>query len=164
MSSYAGVGLRPLAAWKGTDGLRPETGPYLKAAAFCTDVIEGKDGVLSLIRVIDRVTITAAAPDAPVSMPPVTHQLKVVLMFVSGRARGTQPVALKVEDPSGQIRDGWGGTVFLEGEDRGANLIIDMSFKFELQGLYWFHLFLSDDLVTKLPFRLIYQRVAPGSR
>lgn len=38
-----------------------ETGPYLKAAAFCGDVIEDKDGVLSLIRVIDRLIVTAEA-------------------------------------------------------------------------------------------------------
>ena len=142
----------------------PETGPYLKAAAFCSDVIEGKDGVLSLVRIIDRLTTAAAGPDAPVSMPPVAYQLKLVLMFISGRAKGTQVVALKVEDPAGQVRDGWSGTVFLEGEDRGANLIIDMTFTFGLEGLYWFHLLLDGDLVTKLPFRLIYQRVAPAAR
>ena len=139
----------------------PETGPYLKAAVFCDNVIEGKDGVLSLIRVIDRATLTAAGPQAPAEMPPVARELKLVLMFISGRARGTHSVELKVEKPNGDIREEWSGTVFFEGEDRGANLIIQMSFSFEIEGLYWFHLFVGDSLLTKLPFRLIYQRVGP---
>ena len=124
-------------------------------------LIEGKDGVLSLIRVIDRATLTAAGPQTPAQMPPVERELKLVLMFISGRARGTHPVELKVERPDGDMREGWSGTVFFEGEDRGANLIIQMGFKFELEGLYWFHLFVDDSPLTKLPFRLIYQRVGP---
>jgi len=139
--------------------MMPETGPYLKAAVFCTDVIEGKDGVLSLIRVIDRATLTAGGPEAPAEMPPVLRELKLVLMFISGRARGTQSVKVKLEKPDASMKEEWTGTVFFEGEDRGANLIIQMNLTFELQGLYWFHLFLGDSLLTKLPFRLIYQRV-----
>jgi len=141
--------------------MMPEAGPYLKAAVFCDNVIEGKDGVLSLVRVIDRVTLTAAGAEAPAEMPPVQRELKLVLMFISGRARGTQPVELKVEKPDGNVHDGWAGTVFFEGEDRGANLVIQMDFTFELQGLYWFHVFVVGTLLTKLPFRLIYQRVGP---
>jgi hypothetical protein len=139
----------------------PETGPYLKAAVFCENVIEGKDGVLSLIRVIDRTTLTAAGPQTPAQMPPVQRELKLALMFISGRARGTQSVELKVERPNGDIREEWSGTIFFEGEDRGANLVIQMGFKFEMEGLYWFHVLLDNDLITKLPFRLIYQRVGP---
>lgn len=30
-----------------------ELGPYIQAATFCSEVIEGKDGVLSLIRLMD---------------------------------------------------------------------------------------------------------------
>jgi hypothetical protein len=147
--------------WKEDLKMIPETGPYLKAAVLCENVIEGKDGVLSLIRVIDRVTLTAAGPQAPEEMPPVQRELKLVLMFISGRARGTHSAELKVEKPDGDIRGGWSGSVFLEGEDRGANLVIQINFTFELQGLYWFHLFVDDSLMTKLPFRLIYQRVGP---
>jgi len=140
----------------------PETGPYLKAAVFCDNVIEGKDGVLSLIRVIDRATLTSAGPQTPAQMPPVERELKLILMFISGRARGSHSVDLKVEKPGGGISDAWSGTVFLQGEDQGANLIIQMAgFKFEMEGLYWFHVFFDDNLITKLPFRLIYQRVGP---
>ncbi len=141
----------------------PGSGPFLKTAAFCESVIEGKDGVLSLIRVIDRLTITAAGTDAPSEMPPVDHVLTLVLMLVSGAARGNHEVAISVEPPGGGIRPVWSTTVLMEGEDRGANLVNPIEMRFESQGLYWFHVSLDGAALTSLPYRVIYQRVVPGS-
>ena len=137
-----------------------DTGPYLKAAVICSDVIEGKDGVLSFIRIIDRLTITVAGSQLPSDMPPLPAQrLKFVLMLISGRARGTHDVTLRVERPDATTRDVWNGNVFLEGEDRGANVIIDAGIKFQQEGLYWFDVYLDGAPLTRMPFRLIYQRV-----
>jgi len=140
-----------------------DTGPFLKAAVFCENVIEGKDGVLSLIRIIDRITITAAGPEVPTEMPQLEGLLKLVLMFVSGRASGTHDVQVRVEKPNGTAVEAWGGTVFFEGEDRGANAVIQMSTEFQFEGLYWFDILFDGAQVTRVPFRLIYQRVAPGT-
>lgn len=140
-----------------------DTGPYLKAAAICSDVIEGKDGVLSLIRIIDRLTITATGPQSPPEMPRAKYPLKIVLMFVSGSARGSHDVAVKMERPDATLRDCWAGTVFLEGEDRGANVVVGLEIDFPEQGLYWFDLYLNDARVTRMPFRVIYQRAGAGS-
>ena len=136
----------------------PQTGPYLKAAAFCESVIEGKDGVLSLIRIIDRLTITSAGSEAPAEMPPFESVLRLVLMFISGRARGNQTVQVRVERPDGTHSDAWSGTVFFEGEDRGANLVMEIATRFQFEGLYWFDVMLSDEQMTRIPFRVIYQR------
>ena len=140
-----------------------QTGPHLKAAVFCGDVIEGKDGVLSLIRVIDRLVITAGGAQIPAEMPPVPQVLKLVVMLVSGRAKGTHDLELRIEKPDGTSLSGWQNTVFFEGEDRGANLIAEIPMKFENEGLYWFDLLLDGTLLTRLPFRVIYQRVGPAT-
>ena len=141
-----------------------ESGPYLKAAVFCDEVIEGKDGVLSLIRVVDRLIITAAGHDAPPSMPPTRHRLKLVLMLVSGRARGTQSIQVSVEAPSGKVSPLWETTALLEGEDRGANIVAVLDYEFAHEGVYWFYVKLEGEQLTRLPFRILYQRVAPGTR
>jgi len=140
-----------------------DTGPYLKAAVICSDVIEGKDGVLSLIRIIDRLTISAAGPQPPPEMPPAKCPLKIVLMFVSGRARGSHEAAVKIEQPDTTPRDCWTGTVFLEGEDRGANVVIGLEAEFPQEGLYWFDVYVDGTRITRMPFRVIYQRVGAGS-
>ena len=139
-----------------------ETGPHVKTAAICESVIEGKDGVLSLIRIIDRLTITAAGPEAPSDMPPISRTLTLVVMLISGRARGTHNVEVRVEKPDATTASLWNGTVFLEGEDRGANLVIEISTEYRSEGLYWFDLFFDAAQMTRVPFRIIYQRVAPG--
>ena len=139
-----------------------EQGPYLKAAVFCDSVIEGKDGVLSLIRIIDRLTTTASGPGAPEEMPPVANQMKAALMLVSGRATGSQEVKLVVEEPSGMRKELWAGTVHLEGNDRGQNLIMNFGMEFRTEGLYWFDVLLGDDLLTRMPFRIIYARLSHG--
>jgi hypothetical protein len=140
-----------------------ETGPYLKAALICETVIDGKDGVLSLIRVVDRLILAAAGPGAPADMPPNEYPLTLVLMLVSGRARGTGELTLLVEPPDGQPKQFWTNTVFFEGEERGANVVVQFNYKFEKQGLYWFHVRLDDEQLTRVPYRVIYQRAVPGT-
>ena len=142
----------------------PETGPYLKTAVFCDQVIEGKDGVLSLVRAIDRLTITAGGPGAPEAMPEVRRPLKLVLMLVSGRARGGQNLEVKIETPDGTIGPWWSSRILFEGEDRGANVVLEVEQEFRFEGLYWFHLLLEGNQLTRIPFRVIYQRIAPGSQ
>jgi hypothetical protein len=95
-------------------------------------------------------------------MPSADHALNLVLMWVAGRARGTSTISLTVERPDTRTNNLWTNTVFFEGEDRGANIIAQLTYRFELEGLYWFHVQLDDERVTSLPFRLIYQRVVPG--
>lgn len=138
------------------------TGPYLKAALICQTVIEGKDGVLSIIRVVDRLTVMAAGHGAPQDMPANDQPLVIVLMFVSGRARGSLDLQLLVEPPDGQPKPVWAGNQLFEGEDRGANVVVQLNYKFEKEGLYWFNVQLDDELVTRIPYRVIYQRNVPG--
>jgi hypothetical protein len=139
------------------------TGPFLKAALFCDDVIEGKDGVLSLIRVIDRLTIATGDRNAPPDLPPLVHRLKLVIMLISGRAKGSHLLNLHVEKPDGTSTPLWTNTTFFEGEDRGANFVADLQYNFETEGLYWFDVLLDGEQISRLPFRVIYQRVGPAS-
>jgi hypothetical protein len=44
-------------------------GPWLQAAVFCEKVLIERDGVVSLVRVIDRIIITASGAAAPEKMP-----------------------------------------------------------------------------------------------
>ena len=78
-----------------------EQGPHLQMAVFCEKVLQEKDGVLSLIRIIDRINRTAAGPEAPEAMPPFDYQLTSVITLKSGNARGGVQVEIEPEGPSG---------------------------------------------------------------
>ena len=140
------------------------TGPYLGAALLCERVMEEKDGVLSVIRIVDRVIHTAIGPTASVTMPPLTYALTALIILKSGAARGTSQVKIDMEEPSGIVTSGPSLTALMEGEDRGANLVMGMQMTFKETGLYWFNVYADDQLITKIPFRVVYTRIAaaPG--
>lgn len=135
-------------------------GPYLKAAVICENVIEDKQGVLSLIRVVDRVIRGASGPAAqvPEQMQPFDHHLFLCLMFVSGEALGSQELTLVMAKPSGLRDPMTSSTLLFEGQDRGANVVLEMQLRLELEGLYWIEVHLGGEIVTRLPLRVVYQR------
>lgn len=140
-----------------------ESGPYVQVAAFCEKVLEEKDGVLSLIRVVDRITHTVAGPAAPSDMQPFPYQLMLVLTLKTGQARGGYDLKIVRELPSGVREESEAPSLrmYFEGEgDRGQNLIFQMQLIFEQEGLYWFDVFLDEQLLTRLPLRVVYARIS----
>jgi hypothetical protein len=122
------------------------------------------DGVASVIRVIDRLTHTEAKPDAPPEMPPVTYAMKLVIMLIPGSALGRHDLKIERELPSGFRDKPITMTVQMEGSNRGANIVMDVTMTFPLEGLYWFNLYLDDNLMTRVPFQVLYQRIStPGA-
>ncbi|OGL09770.1 MAG: hypothetical protein A3F92_12875 [Candidatus Rokubacteria bacterium RIFCSPLOWO2_12_FULL_71_22] len=135
-------------------------GPYLHFAVFCENVIEDKQGVLSLIRIIDRTVLTAAGPDAPEKMPPFPFSATIALGFKSGFAKGSWQVRIRPTNPDGQPLPEVSLPMQLEGDDRGQNIVLPVQLTLEQEGLYWFDVFVADALVTRMPFRVVYQRVS----
>jgi len=134
-------------------------GPYLAMAVLCEKVLDEKDGVLSAIRIVDRMVYAAHGPDAPQEMPPVPVNIQALISFKSGQVRGEYIVKIKSNDPeklevSMPIR--------LEGDERGANVILNLGFTAKKEGLFWFDVFLGDKLITRIPLRLVYQKVSPA--
>lgn len=132
-------------------------GPYVTMAVFCEKILEEKDGLLSVIRVVDRINIAPAGPDAPAQMPPIPLQLPALLSFKSGFVRAKCQVHLRAESPSGKETTVASFPAFFEGDDRGVNLILNLVFQAEEEGLYWFSVYIEEDLVTRIPLRILYQ-------
>jgi hypothetical protein len=134
-----------------------EGGPYVKAAVFVNQVIEGKDNVLSLIRVIDRLVTTASGPAPPQNMPVASLAMHAVIMFVPGRARGRHQIRLVREAPNADRIEVWSGGILFEGENKGHNVNLALNETFSLEGVYWYDVFVDDGLVTRMPFQVVYQ-------
>lgn len=138
----------------------PAGGPYLQAAVFCDQAIIGNDGVLTLVRVVDRVTQRAQGPGAPEAMQPLDYNLTAVIMLKAGKVRGSHQLTLwRSTDPLLERIQVRSQDVYLEGEaDRGANVIVRFTTRFEDPGLYWFDVDFDGSLLTRMPFRVIYLR------
>ncbi|MDO8577807.1 MAG: hypothetical protein Q7R50_01345 [Dehalococcoidales bacterium] len=140
-----------------------ESGPYLKTACFCEKVLREADGVLSIIRIVDRVTVTAQGPNAPELMPKTPYTVTALITLVSGSSKGRHELKMIREDPSGLKKDpAFVASVHMEGANKSQNIVISMNLNLEEEGLIWFHVYLGKDLLTKMPFEVIYARISAG--
>jgi len=136
-----------------------ERGPHVNIAAFCEQVIEDKSGVLSLIRVVDRMNMVAQGPTAPEEMPPAMLNWFLVITMKSGEARGSHSVKIEPELPSGIRLEPMIMSVHFEGGNRGQNVVSRLNMKLEMPGIYWFRILVDDQFLTQIPVEVIYSRV-----
>lgn len=127
-------------------------------AVLCEKVLQEKDGVLSIIRVIDRLVIGATGADVPAEMPHGQANMTMVIMLKSGDARGRHNLSVSPELPSGGRLPKNQLPVLFEGEDRGINAVINMNLAITEEGLYWFDIILDENqILTRVPLRVLYQ-------
>lgn len=140
-------------------------GPYLNLAVICEKVLRETDDVLSLIRIIDSATVTipaAGAPAAGAESPPITPLIPIsfVVGLKSGGYVGSVPVKVRIDTPSGsEWPESETPARFEEGEDRGAVIILPIQFPAQDEGVYWFTVQVSGEVMTRVPLRVIKNEV-----
>ena len=139
----------------------PSTGPFVVAATFCEKVLREADNVMSLLRIVDQLNVSANGPEAPDEMPPTPLPLTIAVFLKRGTARGRQRLRLRPETPGGEQRDVAVETwINLTGdEEAGANVVVDVSgFAVDQEGLWWFDVLFGDSetLLTRIPLRVNY--------
>jgi hypothetical protein len=140
-----------------------DTGPHVQAALICENVIEDKQGVLSLIRVVDEIARTVVGPDAPDEMEPFVTDLKMVIMLKADGARGRSSIKIRPSEPSGRDLAPMQTPIHLTPGYGGVNLLIPLQFRVEYEGVYWFDILLSagsghdDQLLSRVPLHVKYQ-------
>lgn len=139
-----------------------ENGPFVQSASLCEKVLQEKDGVISLIRIVDTVTQAATGQDPPDSMPSFAYTFKLALMLKAGEAIGRYQLVLKLEEPAGTYQQIGSTSIHFEGGEKGFNLISDLSLGLKQEGIHWLHVYLDNDKLTSVPFRVRYQRVITG--
>jgi hypothetical protein len=138
------------------------TGPFLQIAALCEQVLEEKTGVLSLIRIVDRLQVVIPTNSMGQAASPPPYTLTVIVSMRSGTARGSHELTIRPEAPNGMKQASFAVTVLFEGEDRGVNVVLPIPIQTDIEGLYWFDVLLDDKLLTRVPMRIVHQRVSFG--
>ena len=131
-----------------------ETGPFLQAAAICERVIQEQDGAVSLIRIIDRIYFLADPDGRPITP---RQQVWFFIGLKAGTARGRHTLTVMREQPSGLSAQVLQAPVLFEGEERGANLVVQAMFEPDEEGLYWYDVLLGDVRLTRMPLRAVFQ-------
>jgi hypothetical protein len=134
-----------------------DSGPFVNVAAFCDRVLDEKDNVISLVRVIDRITIQATGPEAPDALPPGMIQTTLVVVLKAGEARGNQVVQVNLEYPDGGHRGGPEVAInFPGGPETGANIVMPVAFEATSAGVYWAHVLVNRRPVARVPLKIEY--------
>ena len=131
-------------------------GPYVQAATICQTAIIDNQGHLSVIRMLDRIQVMGLT-DAMKPQPLANNQL--VLSLKSGEMRGKSILRITPISPSGKTLQHAESTVLFEGDERGAYVIAPLGVIAEEEGLYWLEITLDGQLMTRVPFRVMYQKM-----
>jgi len=137
-------------------------GPYLAFAVLCERVLQEKDEVLSLVRLVDRLEITPQGESAPEAMPTVLVPMTLAVGFKSGGFKGTRSLTIRVLKPSGETaaaqESGSPLPLYFAGDEVGPNLVASIGLHASEEGLYWIEIVLEEDLLTRVPLRIVYAR------
>jgi hypothetical protein len=111
-------------------------GPYLQATLLCEKALQETDGVVSVIRIVDRWFVSGPTEE----MLQTAIQATMVLMFKSGFHRGPERLTITAITPRDErILPAMEIPVHFEGdEDRGINVLMPMLFPVHEPGIYWF--------------------------
>jgi hypothetical protein len=129
--------------------------PWVQVAAFCKTSIIGNDGALSVIQIADRIGLGGFTPE----MQPTPLQLTMALVLKSDEMRGQYQVRIRCIAPSGKTTLGPEIPFLFEGEDRGVQAVLPIGLFAAEKGLYWFEILIEDDVLTRVPLRVLYQRI-----
>ncbi len=132
-------------------------------AVFCELALQDNSGVWSLIRIVDRKTITAQGSSVPELMPPTPIDWTLFLTFKSGEARGSLPIKIEPVLPSQETLKPVIVSANFEGGNRGHNIVTKLNMTLTMPGVYWFRIYVEDEFVTQIPLEMIYSRLeTPG--
>jgi len=147
----------------------PIEGLYLNFAVICEKVLREADDVLSFIRIVDQVNVTIVTPPGVEVPPELPQTSSVPLTFAVGLKSagyaGPVVVKLRVEAPAGLRLPEFQTTQQIAQADRGVNLIFPMQLPVQDEGIYWFVVEVSGDVLTRVPLRIgrqiVQQSVPP---
>jgi len=129
--------------------------PLVAVACICEKVLIEEGGVMSAIRIVDRVQVhTTGVPEGMVVSVPLT----ALISLKSGDVKGKYELALKLSDPNGKTTP-FPQTfpILLEGAEHGASIVVQMLLPSNGFGHYRLDVFLDSSLepLTSIPFRLL---------
>ena len=131
--------------------------PYLKLGAICERVLEEKDGVLSLIRIVDIFMITITGKEPPDQLLHGVKLLTIIMGWVGGL--GSHEAAFNIISPGGETQrspQSWSFT--LDAINRGHNIIVTLPVRIAKEGVYWIEFILNDQVKSRIPFQVLYKR------
>jgi hypothetical protein len=131
-------------------------GPEVYVSVFvCKDVLrEEATGIVSAIRILDTVTV-----EIPEGVDAFTFNSVPFRALISYRSNApcSFMLGMSATGPSGERADRTIGEFHSQGGVEGGLINADISVRTELEGTYWFELFVNNEIATKIPLRIAHE-------
>jgi hypothetical protein len=131
-------------------------GPYVQVAAICMTPLIEQQGLLSVIRIQDRIQLAGLTENM---QPQPLNSLTLVVALKSGEMTGKFALNIVPITPSGKRLPGPSMSILFEGQERGTVMMAPLMVVAEEEGLYWFEVTLEDMILTRIPLRVMYQKM-----
>jgi len=119
--------------------------PLLAFAVICERTLREVDGVLTIVRIIDKIFVPELAPTG------ATYGLTLAVGLKSGDFKGKGKLRVEFLPPSGIKLPTNEIEIALTGGEHGANVVVNISIAFKEEGLHWFDVYFDDLLLTRAP-------------
>ncbi|MGC2192039.1 MAG: hypothetical protein WA751_06870 [Candidatus Dormiibacterota bacterium] len=128
--------------------------PNLIFAVICERVMQEKDDVMSIIRVVDTIRVLATSPRATGVQPPLIP-LNMALGFrpetpLDGELR------LEIQSPGGEEFPPMTIPLAMRGGGDGANVVVPLLFNAKEPGLYWVDVTFANRRLARVPLRVAF--------
>ena len=131
--------------------------PSLKYAFTCERVLIEKDGVLSFIRLIDKLTVSITAEEPPDALPPGIAPMTIAMGWVGGL--GTHEAAFNIVSPGGEEQPSPQTWSFnLDAVHKVHNIVTEVPVKITKHGVYWIEFTINGAVKGRIPFQVSCQR------
>jgi hypothetical protein len=139
-------------------------GPYLNLATICEKYILEANGALTLFRIVDRFNVQGTTPE----MPQTTISVNLIVNFRAGHVLGPSEVGVRIVDETeSSVQPEMKIPILFEApEEKAAQIIGQINLAVSRAGLYWIVIKLAEEEYTRIPIRVVYQRlptVQPGT-
>ena len=132
-----------------------ENMPYLNAAFFCENLIEGKDNVFSAIRIVDRMEYELQTNVAEMVDIKPAISLTGLIILKSGPALGKHTFQIDLVKPSGKSERVVDSPFELKGGEHAQNFRLNLVIVPDEDGLHWFEVRVNENLLTKMSLTLV---------
>ena len=139
--------------------------PYVQTAVFCEQVLDQSEGVVSAIRIFDRLNLQPPA-EPPSGTPPDAKPailVRILLMLKSGPVRSKREIRIVYKAPNGQSGELFKGPGDFRGGEFGVVIQGPVVIPMLGEGLYWCSILADDVEITRMPLRIAYLPVPPQS-
>jgi len=132
---------------------KKKEGPWVAAATICEKLLQERDNVLSIIRMVDVFNVPKPpTPDAILHLP-----LTGIVAFRSGGVKGTRAVRVYGVSPIRKRKKILDVKVEFLGGNSGSNIRLDIIFAVKSEGQHWLDVYVDKLLVTRVPVMIVFQ-------